>query len=58
MAAMYRILEQGWSADDALAELTGGGYGYHSIWTNVRKYVRQADIGKLRAAIAAPPSPP
>ena len=54
MSAMYRVLEQGWSADDALAELTGGGYGYHSMWSNILKYVRSADIEKLRAAIGAP----
>jgi protein tyrosine/serine phosphatase len=56
MSAMYRILEQGWSVDDALAELTEGGYGYHSIWTNILRYVRSADVDKLRAAImgAAP----
>ena len=54
MSAMYRILEQGWSVDDALAELTGGGYGYHSIWSNILEYVRSADIEKLRAAIGAP----
>jgi protein tyrosine/serine phosphatase len=54
MSAMYRVLEQGWSVDDALAELTGGGYGYHSVWTNILRYVRSADLDKLRAAIAAP----
>lgn len=54
MSAMYRILEQDWSVDEALAELTGGGYGYHSIWTNVLRYVREADIEKLRAAILQP----
>ena len=51
MSAMYRVLEQGWTADDALAELTEGGYGYHSIWTNILRYVRSADVDKLRAAI-------
>jgi protein tyrosine/serine phosphatase len=52
MSAMYRILEQGWTVDDALAELTGGGYGYHSVWTNILRYIRKADIGKLREQIA------
>jgi protein tyrosine/serine phosphatase len=55
MSAMYRILEQGWSADEALAELTGGGYGYHAVWKNILRYVRSADVDKLRAAIAMPP---
>jgi protein tyrosine/serine phosphatase len=54
MSAMYRVLEQGWSVDQALAELTEGGYGYHSVWTNILRYVRNADVDKLRAAIAGP----
>src|SRR5688572_13264939 len=56
MSAMYRILEQGWSVDDALAELTGGGFGYHSIWTNILRYVREADVDRLRAEIGASPA--
>jgi protein tyrosine/serine phosphatase len=56
MSAMYRILEQGWTADDALAELRDGGYGYHAMWKNILRYVRSADVDKLRAAIAVPSS--
>ena len=56
MSAMYRVLEQGWTVDDALAELTGGGYGYHAMWKNILRYVRSADVDKLRAAIAVPSS--
>lgn len=52
MSAMYRMLEQDWSADDALAELVDGGYGYHSVWRNIRRYVRSVDVEALRAAIA------
>jgi protein tyrosine/serine phosphatase len=58
MSAMYRVLEQGWTVDDALAELTGGGYGYHAMWKNILRYVRSADVDKLRAAIAAASAPP
>jgi len=54
MSAMYRVLEQGWTVDDALAELRDGGYGYHAMWKNILRYVRSADVDKLRAAIAAP----
>jgi len=57
MSAMYRVLEQGWSPDDALAELQGGGYGYHSMWKNILRYVRSADVEALRAAISAPSLP-
>lgn len=53
MSAMYRMIEQGWTADEALAELEDGGYGYHAMWKNILRYVRSADVDKLRAAIAA-----
>jgi len=52
MTAMYRVLEQGWSPEDALQELTDGGFGYHSMWKNIIDYVRSADIDKLKAEIA------
>jgi protein tyrosine/serine phosphatase len=53
MTAMYRILEQGWTPEDALKELTDGGFGYHSMWKNIINYVRSADVDALRAAIAS-----
>lgn len=53
MTAMYRVLEQGWTPDDALKELTDGGFGYHSMWKNIINYVRSADVEALRAAIAS-----
>jgi protein tyrosine/serine phosphatase len=54
MSAMYRILEQRWTPDEALQELTDGGFGYHSMWTNIIKYVKSVDVEKLRAAITPP----
>jgi protein tyrosine/serine phosphatase len=53
MSAMYRMLEQDWTADAALAELVDGGYGYHSMWRNIRRYVRSVDVVALRSAIAS-----
>jgi protein tyrosine/serine phosphatase len=51
MSAVYRLLEQGWSADEALAELVDGGYGFHSMWRNIQRYVRSVDIDALRTAV-------
>src|SRR5690349_27812 len=53
MTAMYRILEQGWTPDEALRELTDGGFGYHSMWSNIIRYVKAADVAALKAAIAS-----
>jgi protein tyrosine phosphatase (PTP) superfamily phosphohydrolase (DUF442 family) len=51
MSAMYRMLEQNWSPQDALAELIDGGYGFHSMWKNIKRYVLSADVPRLRVAI-------
>jgi len=53
MSAMYRMLEQNWTAEDALAELVDGGYGYHSLWRNIKRYVRSANVDELRSAIVS-----
>lgn len=51
MMAVYRIIFEGWTRRDALAELTGGGYGYHKIWTNIPKYIETFDQGKIERAV-------
>jgi len=53
MTAMYRIIEQGWNREDALQELTDGGFGYHSMWKNIIEYVRSVDVDKLKGEIAS-----
>ena len=53
MSAMYRVLEQGWTPEDALEELIDGGYGYHSMWKNIVRYVRSVDVAKLLESIAS-----
>ena len=50
--AMYRIINQGWSKQQAIDELENGGFGFHSIFFNIPAYVNDADISQLKAAIA------
>jgi protein tyrosine/serine phosphatase len=49
MCAIYRIAVQGWTKDQALAEMTGGGFGYHTVWKNLITYIRNLDIDALKA---------
>ena len=42
MCAMYRIMRQGWAVDDAIDEMKNGGYGYHSIWGNLPRFIRKS----------------
>ena len=54
MCAMYRILVQGWTKEQALDELQNGGYGFHAMWKNIIEYIQNADIAKLKAALVPP----
>jgi protein tyrosine phosphatase (PTP) superfamily phosphohydrolase (DUF442 family) len=48
MTAIYRIVVEGWSKDDAISEMTQGGYGFHAIWKDLVEYVRDLDVERLR----------
>ncbi len=50
MTAYYRIVFQGWTKEEAIREMTAGGYGFHSIWRNLVKFIRKSDIEKIRKA--------
>lgn len=52
MAAMYRVVVQGWSKEDALSEMTQGGFGESGHFRDSVRYVMQADVDKLRTALA------
>ena len=53
VTAMYRIVFQNWSKEEAIEELTKGGYGYHSIWRNIIRFINKADIERIRSAVFA-----
>jgi protein tyrosine/serine phosphatase len=52
MAAMYRVVVQGWSKEDALSEMTQGGFGDSTHFKDGIRYMMQADVEKLRTALA------
>ncbi len=52
MAAMYRVVVQGWSKEDALNEMTLGGFGTSNGFKDGVRYMMKADIDKLRTALA------
>ena len=54
VSAMYRIVFQGWSREEAIDELMHGGYGYHSLYKNIPEFIRQADIETIRKQVLAP----
>ena len=53
MVAVYRLVEQGWSKEDAIREMTEGGFGYHTIWEGLIEYLRDLDVDALRQKVDA-----
>jgi protein tyrosine/serine phosphatase len=55
MVAVYRMVEQGWSADDAMAELPR--FGFHPIWTEIREYLNAFDPQRTKSQVDAADAP-
>lgn len=51
VSAMYRIVVQGWDKQAAIDEMINGGYGFHPVWDNIRSYIQQVDVARIKAAI-------
>jgi len=54
MCAIYRIVVCGWTKDQAIKEMTEGGFGFHATWQNLIDYVRDLDIEKIKRKARLP----
>lgn len=52
MVAVYRMVIDGWSRDDALREMIDGGFGFFPGWRLLVRYVEELDIEPLRERFA------
>lgn len=48
MCAIYRIVVEGWSRDEAIKEMTRGGFRFHGAWANLVQYINHLDIEQIR----------
>jgi len=48
VCAMYRIAVCGWKKEDAIQEMTEGGFKFYPGWKNLVRYIERADIEKLK----------
>ncbi|MDH3346716.1 MAG: tyrosine-protein phosphatase [Desulfobulbaceae bacterium] len=48
MIAIYRIAIQGWSKEEALREMSKGGYNFHEFWINMPKWIEELDIEAIK----------
>jgi protein tyrosine/serine phosphatase len=54
-SAAYRIVEDGWTPDDAIRELFR--FDYNPFWYRIPEVLRGLDVGALKARFAAPGGP-
>lgn len=53
--AAYRMVVEGWSAEEAIEEMREGGYNYHAIWRNMVRYLRRLDVAAARSELGISP---
>ena len=54
MCAVYRIAVQGWTKDEAITEMTQGGFGFHAVFPNLVHYLRKLDVEKMKRQVSWP----
>ena len=49
--AAYRIVIEGWTKDEALDEMVNGGFGYHAVFGNLKTFLLELDVERIKAAL-------
>lgn len=52
--AMYRIIFEHWTIDDAVKEMKEGGYGYHIIWKNIDHLFTPENVKWIQQQLSNP----
>jgi protein tyrosine phosphatase (PTP) superfamily phosphohydrolase (DUF442 family) len=54
MCAMYRIVDCGWTKQQAIDEMKNGGFKFSPAWQNLISFVEKADIEKIKRRVSPP----
>jgi len=57
LVALYRVVVQGWTKEEAIREMNDGGYHHSSLFVNLDHYVERANVGALRKALGIAAAP-
>lgn len=49
--AMYRIIFQDWSKEEAIKEMKDGGYGYHPVFVYLIIYIKNVNIDYIKTQV-------
>ncbi len=48
MCAFYRIAVQGWSKEEAIREMTDGGFNFHAVFDNLPEWIQELDVEAIK----------
>jgi len=48
MSALYRVVVQGWTKEEAIREMTEGGFNFHAVFDNLPKWIQKLDIEAIK----------
>lgn len=52
MIAIYRIIVDGWTKEQAKEEMVQGDFGFHPIWQNLLHFIDDLDVDALKVELA------
>ena len=55
VSAIYRIVVQGWTKEEAVREMTTGDFGFHEVWKNLPPWIMALDTDALKAKAGLSP---
>ncbi len=53
MIAIYRIVVEDWSKEEAMEEMREGDFGYHEVWKMLPEFIRELDVEELKKELEA-----
>jgi protein tyrosine phosphatase (PTP) superfamily phosphohydrolase (DUF442 family) len=56
LCAIYRVAVQGWTKEEAIREMTQGGFGFHEVWQNLPSWIGDLDVNVLKARAGLKPA--
>ena len=51
--ALYRMVIQNWSKEQAIAEMIQPKFGFHGVWKNIIRYLNRVDVVSMREKVLA-----
>lgn len=54
ICAMYRIIFQNWSKQEAIEELMTPKFGHHKIYANIPRYIKNVNIENIKNCLTLP----